>query len=129
MELKPAVVHAWLDWSNVRAGIAAVLAGVPRIILSGRNLNPSNFFFDAPRCGLRIKLYHSNLIKSRLSTIVKQELRIMPIGWAFRMNAWALYAMELTSVIFHVRRLRWCGSSGRRSEFQPVRRSSVGCFG
>ena len=48
MEIKPAVVHAWLDWSNVRAGIAAVLAGVPRIILSGRNLNPSNFFFDAP---------------------------------------------------------------------------------
>jgi glycosyltransferase involved in cell wall biosynthesis len=42
------VVHAWLDWSNVRAGLAAVLAGVPKIILSGRNLNPSNFFFDAP---------------------------------------------------------------------------------
>jgi glycosyltransferase involved in cell wall biosynthesis len=47
-ELKPAVVHAWLDRSSVRAGLAAVLAGVPNIILSGRNLNPSHFFFFAP---------------------------------------------------------------------------------
>jgi glycosyltransferase involved in cell wall biosynthesis len=36
-------VHAWLDWDNVRAGLAAVLAGVPKIVLSGRNLNPSHF--------------------------------------------------------------------------------------
>jgi len=48
IEIKPAVVHGWLDWSNVRAGLAAVLAGVPNVILSGRNLNPGNFFFDAP---------------------------------------------------------------------------------
>jgi glycosyltransferase involved in cell wall biosynthesis len=46
--LRPAVVHAWLDWSNIRAGIAAVLAGMPRIVLSGRNLNPSRFFFHEP---------------------------------------------------------------------------------
>jgi len=46
--LRPSVVHAWLDWSNVRAGLAAVLAGVPRIILSGRNLNPTQFFFNTP---------------------------------------------------------------------------------
>src|SRR5262249_48967274 len=48
VDLKPAVVHAWLDRSSVRAGLAAVLAGVPNIILSGRNLNPSHFFFFAP---------------------------------------------------------------------------------
>jgi glycosyltransferase involved in cell wall biosynthesis len=41
--LRPEVVHAWLDWSNARAGLAAALAGVPRIVLSGRNLNPTNF--------------------------------------------------------------------------------------
>lgn len=41
--LRPEVVHAWLDWSNVRAGIAAVLAGVPKVILSGRNLSPRHF--------------------------------------------------------------------------------------
>lgn len=40
---RPAVVHAWLDWSCVRGGLAAALAGTPRIILSGRNLNPTHF--------------------------------------------------------------------------------------
>jgi glycosyltransferase involved in cell wall biosynthesis len=47
-DLKPAVVHAWLDRSSARAGLAAVLAAVPNIILSGRNLNPNHFFFFAP---------------------------------------------------------------------------------
>ena len=40
---RPEVVHAWLDWDNVRAGLAAAIAGVPKILLSGRNLNPSHF--------------------------------------------------------------------------------------
>lgn len=41
--LRPAVVHAWLDYSNVRAGLAALLAGVPRLLLSGRNVSPIHF--------------------------------------------------------------------------------------
>lgn len=41
--LRPEVVHAWLDWDNVRAGLAAAIAGVPKILLSGRNLNPSHY--------------------------------------------------------------------------------------
>jgi glycosyltransferase involved in cell wall biosynthesis len=41
--LNPAVVHCWLDYSNVRAGIAAVCAGVPRVVLSGRNVAPRHF--------------------------------------------------------------------------------------
>jgi glycosyltransferase involved in cell wall biosynthesis len=45
--LKPEIVHAWLDWSNVRAGLAAVLAGVPRVLLSGRNLSPRHFALNA----------------------------------------------------------------------------------
>jgi glycosyltransferase involved in cell wall biosynthesis len=47
-EIKPEVVHAWLDWDNVRSGLAAALAGVPTIILSGRNINPSNFALYQP---------------------------------------------------------------------------------
>jgi glycosyltransferase involved in cell wall biosynthesis len=43
LALRPEVVHAFLDWSSVRAGMAAALAGVPRIVLSGRNVNPSHF--------------------------------------------------------------------------------------
>lgn len=45
---RPEVVHAWLDWSNTRAGFAAALAGVPRIVLSGRNLAPTNFALYQP---------------------------------------------------------------------------------
>lgn len=48
VSLKPAVVHAWLDGCNIPAGLAAALAGVPRIILSGRNLNPKYFPFYEP---------------------------------------------------------------------------------
>ena len=45
---QPEVVHAWLDWSNTRAGIAAALTGVPKILISGRNLNPTNFNLYQP---------------------------------------------------------------------------------
>lgn len=40
---RPFVVHAWLDEINIKVGLAAAIAGVPRIILSTRNLNPKNF--------------------------------------------------------------------------------------
>jgi glycosyltransferase involved in cell wall biosynthesis len=36
----PAVVHAWSDHRNIIAGIAATLAGVPRIVLSTRSVAP-----------------------------------------------------------------------------------------
>jgi glycosyltransferase involved in cell wall biosynthesis len=48
VRLQPEVVHAWLDWSNTRAGLAAALAGVPRIVLSGRNVNPTHFTLYQP---------------------------------------------------------------------------------
>ena len=43
LNLRPEIVHTWLDGNNIRAGLAAALAGVPRIVLSGRNVNPSHF--------------------------------------------------------------------------------------
>jgi glycosyltransferase involved in cell wall biosynthesis len=43
--LAPEVVHVSLDWTNVTVGLAAVLAGVPHIFLSGRNLSPFHFGF------------------------------------------------------------------------------------
>ena len=47
-ELRPEVVHTWLDWDNVRGGLAAALAGVPRVVISGRNINPSHFALYQP---------------------------------------------------------------------------------
>jgi len=50
VNLRPEIVHAWLDGNNVRAGLAAALAGVPRIILSGRNLNPTHLDYLYEPC-------------------------------------------------------------------------------
>ena len=39
----PDVFHSWLDHPNVWGGVAAVLANVPIIVLSTRNVNPTQF--------------------------------------------------------------------------------------
>lgn len=40
---RPDVLHAWLDHPNVIAALAGIAAGVPSIILSTRNYNPTHF--------------------------------------------------------------------------------------
>jgi glycosyltransferase involved in cell wall biosynthesis/SAM-dependent methyltransferase len=40
---RPDVLHCWLDQPNVAGAIAGLMAGVPHIILSTRNSNPTNF--------------------------------------------------------------------------------------
>jgi glycosyltransferase involved in cell wall biosynthesis/tetrahydromethanopterin S-methyltransferase subunit G len=45
---RPEVVHAWMDYTNTRAGLAAALAGVPKIVIAGRNLNPTHFRLYQP---------------------------------------------------------------------------------
>lgn len=42
---RPEVVHAWQDSSSIKAGIAAVIAGVPQIVLASRNVTPMNFTY------------------------------------------------------------------------------------
>jgi glycosyltransferase involved in cell wall biosynthesis len=41
--LRPRVAHLWLDHPNIWGGVAAVLAGVPGVLLSTRNVHPGNF--------------------------------------------------------------------------------------
>jgi glycosyltransferase involved in cell wall biosynthesis len=41
--LKPGVVHCWQDGAGIPAAYAAWLVGVPRILISTRNLRPTNF--------------------------------------------------------------------------------------
>lgn len=48
LTLRPSVVHAWQDGASLAAGFAARLAGVPRIIVSSRNMNPTNFAYYRP---------------------------------------------------------------------------------
>ena len=42
---RPSVVHAWQDSTSIKAGIAAVIAGVPRIVLASRNVTPMHFTY------------------------------------------------------------------------------------
>lgn len=39
---RPQIVHAWQDSTNLTAAVAALLAGVPRIVLGARSLRPDN---------------------------------------------------------------------------------------
>jgi glycosyltransferase involved in cell wall biosynthesis/tetratricopeptide (TPR) repeat protein len=39
---RPQVVHAWQDGTSLSAAVAALLAGVPRIVLSARSVRPDN---------------------------------------------------------------------------------------
>jgi glycosyltransferase involved in cell wall biosynthesis/2-polyprenyl-3-methyl-5-hydroxy-6-metoxy-1,4-benzoquinol methylase len=43
LALKPDVLHCWLDEPNLIGAIAGLLAGVPRVLLSMRNSNPTHF--------------------------------------------------------------------------------------
>jgi glycosyltransferase involved in cell wall biosynthesis len=43
LDRRPEVVHAWLDETNIKAGMAAAIVGVPRIVLSTRSVAPANF--------------------------------------------------------------------------------------
>lgn len=47
-KLKPSVVHVWQDGLSITAGYAARLAGVPRIVVAGRNVAPDNFGYYRP---------------------------------------------------------------------------------
>ncbi|MCP5143947.1 MAG: glycosyltransferase [Gammaproteobacteria bacterium] len=61
---RPRVVHAWQDAASIAAGFAAAIAGVPVIILSGRNVSPVNFAYYRPymRAAYRILSKHPNVV-------------------------------------------------------------------
>lgn len=42
-DLKPSIVHTWMDYCNVLGGIAAELVGVPTLLLGGRSVAPDHF--------------------------------------------------------------------------------------
>lgn len=47
-EIKPAVVHTWMDYCNSLCGTAAQLVGVPGIVLGGRSVAPWHFRIFQP---------------------------------------------------------------------------------
>jgi glycosyltransferase involved in cell wall biosynthesis len=47
-KVRPGLVHAWMDYSNVLAGLAAALVGVPGIVVGGRSMAPDHFHIFQP---------------------------------------------------------------------------------
>jgi glycosyltransferase involved in cell wall biosynthesis len=41
--VRPSLVHTWMDYTNVLGGLAAELAGIPKLVFSGRSVAPDNF--------------------------------------------------------------------------------------
>lgn len=45
---QPEVVHAWQDSTSIISAIAAIMAGVPHIVIGTRNVTPVNFAYYQP---------------------------------------------------------------------------------
>ncbi len=45
---RPSLIHTWMDHCSTLAGLAAVLVGVPKIVLGGRSFSPESFRFFQP---------------------------------------------------------------------------------
>ena len=70
ISIKPDILHCWLDYPNVIGGIAGIMAGVPRIVLSGRSMNPTNFpIFNQPW----FKGWYATLLKSKRVTLINNS--------------------------------------------------------
>jgi len=46
--IRPQVVHIWQDSTSVKAGLAAVLLGIPHILIGSRNMAPFRFGYYLP---------------------------------------------------------------------------------
>jgi glycosyltransferase involved in cell wall biosynthesis len=51
IEEAPEVVHTWQDYTNITAGLAAHLLGVPTVVMGTRNVTPRNFAYYHPFMG------------------------------------------------------------------------------
>jgi glycosyltransferase involved in cell wall biosynthesis len=63
---RPAVVHAWQDATGTAAGLAALAAGVPRVVLSTRSISPDHFSFLTP---FMRPAYQAMLASSRVAMV------------------------------------------------------------
>jgi len=58
---KPDLVHAWQDITSIKVAIAASIAGIDKIVISGRNMSPINF------------KYYQNYMEPIYKTLAKNE--------------------------------------------------------
>lgn len=64
-EIKPDIVHAWQDQTNINVSIAAKMAGVPAIILFARSLRPDNKTMMHIRTRPYLKQAYRSILKDK----------------------------------------------------------------
>ena len=78
LKIKPKLVHAFLDENNTKAGIAAVMTQVPKIVLSARSVAPDNFRLlirDYMRPAYKVLMRRKEVIFSSNSRIGGNDYR------------------------------------------------------
>jgi glycosyltransferase involved in cell wall biosynthesis len=93
---KPIIVHAWLDDVNVKLGVAAVLAGVPHIVLSTRSAPPWMFSFyqlymgplyrilaNSPNVSFLANSRQGNRLYSSWLSLRRKAIEVIPNGYDF----------------------------------------------
>ena len=64
-EIKPDIVHAWQDQTNINVTIAAKMAGVPAIVLFARSLRPDNKTMMHIRTRPYLKQAYRSILKDK----------------------------------------------------------------
>ncbi len=75
LDRQPDIVHLWLDEVNIKAGLAAALTGVSRIVLSMRSVNPTHFVFYQPymKAGYQVLLERPQVLALNNSQVGAED--------------------------------------------------------
>ena len=88
---RPGLVHTWMDHCSTLAGLAAVLVGVPRIVLGGRSFSPESFRFFQPF----MRAAYQEILRGRPDTLLLNNSRSGALDYA----RWLDVPSERVSVI------------------------------
>lgn len=70
LTIKPDVLHCWLDYCNIVGGLAGLAVKVPRLLVGGRNVNPTFF----PQMNQPwFETWYKVLVKSRRTLFVNNS--------------------------------------------------------
>ncbi len=75
---RPSLIHTWMDHCSTLAGLAAVLVGVPRIVLGGRSFSPESFRFFQPF----MRAAYQAILRCRPDTLLLNNSRSGALDYA-----------------------------------------------
>jgi len=105
VRLRPAIVHGWQDENALVAAFAGLLAGVPRIVVATRNVNPSGFGYHRPfmRSAYQVLARHVEIVFVNNSAVGARDY-----------EAWIGLAEDRFSVLYNGVEVRSSGAPDPR---------------